>query len=409
MKNLTFEELLDKLEKALTRIEALEKENATLRARLNMNSSNSSLPPSTDRFTKKKDRSLRKKSNKSSGGQIGHKGYTLNKVQKPDSIVDLELNICPHCKEKASAEFPSNVTNPTQYGANIRALITNLNIYHALPYNKIQELLKDIFNLNLSQGTIANTLKKAYVSLEKVENFFKEELKKVEFLHADETGTKVNGKNHWIHSCSNERYTVLTSHPNRGKKAIEEAGILPNFKGVLSHDCWYAYDCYPQILHSLCWAHFLRELQSIEENTDLEFPAKIREFILDLKEKIENKEEISNEKEMNIWLKYVALIEKGKKEERDTYQTDVLETKKRKSKAFNLLQRLSRYEDVLRFFIERKISIFTNNAAEREIRNIKVKSKIQGAFRSELGSQIYCRIRGYISTMKKMGKINILR
>ena len=326
MKNLTFEELLDKLEKALARIEALEKENATLRARLNMNSSNSSLPPSTDRFIKKKDRSLRKKSNKSSGGQIGHKGYTLNKVQKPDSIVDLELNICPHCntdlqnskiedikirqvfdipeikilvteyrsqvktcphcKEKASAEFPNNVTNPTQYGANIRALITNLNIYHALPYNKIQELLKDVFNLNLSQGTIANTLKKAYVSLEKVENFFKEELKKVEFLHADETGTKVNGKNHWIHSCSNERYTVLTSHPNRGKKAIEEAGILPNFKGVLSHDCWYAYDCYPQILHSLCWAHFLRELQSIEENTDLEFPAKIREFILDLKKKL---------------------------------------------------------------------------------------------------------------------------
>lgn len=265
-------------------------------------------------------------------------------------------------------------------------------------------MLKDVFNLNLSQGTIANTLKKAYVSLEKIENFFKEELKKVEFLHADETGTKVNGKNHWIHSCSNERYTVLTSHPNRGKKAIEEAGILPNFKGVLSHDCWYAYDCYPQILHSLCWAHFLRELQSIEENTDLEFPAKIREFILDLKEKIENKEEISNEKEMSIWLKYVALIEKGKKEERDTYQTDVLETKKRKSKAFNLLQRLSRYEDVLRFFIERKISIFTNNAAEREIRNIKVKSKIQGAFRSELGSQIYCRIRGYISTMKKNGE-----
>ena len=54
MKNLTFEELLGKLEKALDRIEVLEKENATLRARFNMNSSNSSLPPSTDRFTKKK-------------------------------------------------------------------------------------------------------------------------------------------------------------------------------------------------------------------------------------------------------------------------------------------------------------------------------------------------------------------
>lgn len=65
---------------------------------------------------------------------------------------------------------------------------------------------------------------------------------------------------------------------------------------------------------------------------------------------------------------------------------------------------MSRYEDVLRFFIERKISLFTNNAAEREVRNIKVKSKIQGTFRSELRNQIYCRIRGYISTMKKNEK-----
>ncbi|WP_373213772.1 IS66 family transposase [Fusobacterium mortiferum] len=315
-----------------------------------------------------------------------------------------QVKICPHCREKAIAKSPSNVTSSTQYGANIKTLITNLNIYHALPYNKIQELLKDIFNLDLSQGTIANTLKKAYVSLEKVENFFKEELKKASILHADETGTKVNGKNYWIHSCSNEKYSVLTSHPNRGKKVIEEAGILPKFNGILSHDCWYAYDCYPQIVHSLCWAHFLRELQSIEENTNLEFPAKIREFILKLKEKVEKKEEFSSEEEINIWLKYMALIEDGKQEERPYYQTDVLEPKKRKSKAFNLLKRLSRYEDVLRFFIERKISLFTNNAAEREVRNIKVKSKIQGTFRSELRSQIYCRIRGYISTMKKNEK-----
>ena len=171
MENLTFEKLLDRLEKALARIEELEKENkllreenAMLKAKLNMNSSNSSLPPSSDRFVKKKDRSLRKKSNKPSGGQKGHKGSTLDKTNNPDFVVDLELcscphcnstlkdteiediktrqvfdipNInvliteyrsqvktCPHCKKKVSSEFPSNVTNPTQYGANIRALIT---------------------------------------------------------------------------------------------------------------------------------------------------------------------------------------------------------------------------------------------------------------------------------------------
>ena len=59
---------------------------------------------------------------------------------------------------------------------------------------------------------------------------------------------------------------------------------------------------------------------------------------------------------------------------------------------------------MLTFFLEKDSSLFTNNAAEREIRNVKIKSKVQGAFRSDLGSEIYCRVRGYIATMKKNGQ-----
>lgn len=437
--------LKKEIEKLKIENEQLKKENAWLRAQLNMNSSNSSLPPSSDRFGKKKDknRSLRKKSSKPSGGQKGHKGSTLNKSDNPDFIVDLELHscphcnstlenidieevktrqvfdipdikvlvteyrsqvkTCPHCKQKSSANFPNNVTHPTQYGANIKALITNLNVYQALPYKRIQEFLEDTFNLHLSEGTIYNTLKKAFYSLEKVEEFFKKELIKSEIAHADETGTKVNGKMQWVHSFSNDKYTLLTSHKNRGKKALEDAGIIPNFNGILTHDCWYAYDSYMHISHALCCAHFLRELQSLEENTELKFPSMIKEFLINLKEKLESGEEISPEEELKIFLKYMELIEEGKREERAYYLTDVLEPKKRKSKAYNLLKRLSRYEDVLKFFLERNASIFTNNAAEREVRNVKIKSKVQGAFRSELGSEIYCRVRSYVATMKKHG------
>ena len=198
-------ELKLQLSKSLARIEELEKENkklkaenAELKARLGMNSSNSSLPPSSNKFVKKKERnrSLRKKSGKASGGQIGHKGSTLEKVNNPDFVVELphdtcphcvaslkdiktdeiktrqvfdipeikinvteyqaHLKICPHCRKKSISQFPENVTHSAQYGPNIKGLILKLNVYHCLPYRRITELLIDVFNLKISEGTIAN-------------------------------------------------------------------------------------------------------------------------------------------------------------------------------------------------------------------------------------------------------------
>lgn len=432
------------VEKLTLKIEELEKENKELRAKLGMNSTNSSMPPSSDMFKKKdkKTKSLRQKSEKSSGGQTGHVGSTLRKIDSPHVVEDIphthcghcnknikkvstdaiktrqvfdipEIEIlateyrvhsktCPHCNKKSQSKFPENVTHEAQYGKNIKSLITNLNVYQAIPYKRIKELLSQIFNVELSEGTIFNTLKKAYENLKPVEDLIKEKLRNADILHADETGTNVNGINNWIHSASNEEATVLYPHRSRGKKAILEADILPSFSGILVRDCWTPYDGFNHFESALCCAHLLRELNSIEENTEFLFPKKIKELLLKMKSLVESKEEIDPILENIYLLKFLSEVNDGFQEEKlkNKSLSSDLESK-RKSKAYNLLRRLNRTEDVLRFFSERNADIFTNNLAERDIRNIKIKNKVSGLFRSKEGLDFHCRIRGYISTVMK--------
>lgn len=442
-------EALEENKKLKKQIEVLMKENAELKARLGMNSTNSSMPPSSDKFSKKKDKtkSLRQKSDKPSGGQQGHKGTTLEKVADPDIVIDIphdncihcnseisavpsdeiktrqvfdipeikilateyrvHSKICPHCAKKSASQFPENITHQTQYGENIKALITNLNVYQALPYKRIKEFLSQFFDLNLSEGTIYNTLRKAYSILESVETQIKDALIKSEIAHADETGSNVDGKNHWIHSFSSDKLTYLFPHPNRGKKAILEAGVLSSFHGILTRDCWSAYDRFNHFTSALCCVHLLRELNYLDESTKFKFPGIIKGLLLEMKNLLESKSEVSELQKSQYYFKYVWAVEEGLLEESianpfHLTQCDKAGRKKR-SKAYNLLKRLERTDDVLRFFLENNPALFTNNAAERDIRNIKIKNKISGVFRSESGLKYHCRIRGYISSVIKNG------
>ncbi|KAF1073193.1 hypothetical protein MKMG_02256 [Methanogenium sp. MK-MG] len=440
---LTVQKQAEIIEKQAEKITELEARIENLEAQLKQNSRNSSRPPSSDLY-KPKPKSLRKKSGKKPGGQKNHTGKTLKLVEDPDEIVShpvstckcgyslqtvepsnivrrqefdippveikvtehqAEVKICPVCGRKNTGEFPPHLNNTTQYGPNFKADVLYLKDDIITSFKKTAKFFKDRYHQQVSQGTIQNICREAYKSLESFESEIKGILLHSPVLHADETGLTVLGLRWWLHTIGNEKLTLYAVHPNRGSKAVNSMGVIPNYNGILVHDFWatyFMYDC----KHSLCNAHIMRELVGIVDGYNQNWAGKMKTLFEDVYDYIFVQNKRNPDKLSEFERAYQNILDEGFGE--NPPPLDHLTCKKRgrkkRSKPSNLLRRLDGYrEDILRFMYNAFVP-FTNNLAERDVRMMKVQQKISGTFRSVEGAEIFCRIRGYISTVRKNGK-----
>lgn len=419
----------------LEKIAQLEAENAELRRRLGMDSSNSDKSPSSDGYKKKPVKpGLPKDKNGSKGGQEGHKGNTLKRVEQPDhvqlhvprqcqccgrqftsdeiqifqsrQVFDLpepKLEVTEHrlgqvecCGILQFGEYPVEVTASVQYGPRVRALITKLSVDHKMPLKPISQLFEDMYGSELNSATIEDTLARGYNLAEAIESQSRASLREAATVHFDETGLRVEGQLHWLHTASTETYTHLFIHEKRGGDALNsETSVLKDFTGTAVHDCWSPYFNFKDARHVLCGAHLLRELAGLEESGSL-WAGEMREFLFDLYKMprpIRAKEEVRKH--------YHILLELAELEEPSPQPGK--RGKPKQSAGRNLLNRLRKHEDgVLAFALEPAVP-FTNNQAERDLRPAKVKLKICGGFRTVEGGAVYARIQALISTLRKRG------
>ena len=312
---------------------------------------------------------------------------------------------CLNCGTKNNPKFPEKVKQPVSYGANLQSFVTYLSVQNHIPYNRIAAFVSDFFQCNMSEGTVYNILNRAYEALEETEVSIKNTLIASPQIHADESGYYVEKSRKWIFTYSTKKYTYYDFHEKRGKEAMDSTDLLPNFKGIVTHDCWKSYDKYDKCLHSFCNAHFLRELNGITENTNFKFPEKIKATLLEMKKLVDTGASISKESRDLMISRYFSELTKGFEEELKANPLTIIKTgkkgRKKQSPAKNLLLRLSRIPEVLGFFIKPGLIPFDNNLAERDIRMVKVKQKVSGLHRSNHGAKQFCRIRGYISTIIK--------
>ena len=429
-------------------IQKQELEIAELKEKLNKNSKNSSKPPSSDGLNKPQPKSLRKSSDKKQGAQKGHKGSGFSITQKPDEIIPhmpdackncssfgkcskscviaekrYEVDVvvqtkvilhqamsveCPKChNEILKGDFPTHIKSTTQYGQNLQALVIALNTIGMVSINRTHEILSDLFCIPISTGTIHKMVTECAKKILPIIKVIKERLIASPIVHFDETGTRVDNKTQWVHNASNSKYTYLTVEEKRGYKGMESSGILPKYIGIAVHDCWASYWKYSNVTHAICCAHLLRELTGIKENDPTQVWAqKMIDLLLDMKKQRDktvfmSKEGLSYYYTHGFHKKYQSIIEEARELNPISEKVPGKRGRQGKGKIRALIERFFDNEASVCLFTQNFNVPFDNNQAERDVRMVKVKTKVAGCFRTLEGAQSFMTIMSYLGTAKK--------
>jgi transposase len=319
-----------------------------------------------------------------------------------------QIKTCPHCGILNKAFFPESVKHPVQYGPNLLASAIYFKNHHFIPYERISGLFSDVMGIKICSATIIRAERECFRNLEEFENVVREKLITSPVINCDETGMKIKGKRHWLHVASNDKYTCYLAHPKRGSEAMDAMEILPEFKGTAVHDGWKPYNVYG-CDHALCNAHLQRELTGIEENYKQQWAKEMNELLTEMKKYTDEcKEQVKDldfEQIKALEERFNTIIIKGIEENPPSLNPEKQgkRGKNPKTKARNLLDRFIEHkEQILRFLNDLGVP-FENNQAERDIRMMKLQQKISGTFRTIQGAETFCRIRAYISTIRKNG------
>jgi transposase len=443
-------ELLASKDRRIAELEALV---AELLRRLGLDSTNSSKPPSSDGLKKRPraPRSLRGKSGKKSGGQEGHAGDTLLQVAEPDFVVAHEVRACQrccspldpksriavekrqvfdlperlllvtehqasvhrcaHCRWVTKAAFPEGVASPAQYGGRFKAAAVYMNVQQMIPEDRTAQAMSDMFGAPLvcPASVVAWVAKKAE-ELTPVYERIGERVAAEKVRCLDETGYRIGGKLHWLHTTSSVCFTFY--------RAGEKRGDIPrNLKGgVIVHDHFKPYNGLLDVYHAFCNAHILRELEALIEFEKEPWAELMRAVLREANVAVRaareaGKKALPPEQVEAFVERYWAAVRMGLRHHRGL---PALETKsktrgRRKQRpGHNLLDRLKKFKaETLRFLTDFDVP-FTNNLAEQDLRMMKVKMKISGCFRTLEGARIFALLRSVVSTARKQ-RYNILQ
>ena len=402
-------------------IKTLQEKIARLEESLNLDSKISSKPPSTDLIKKSEQKKLqldadRTTTKRKPGGQPGHEGKTRKGFGRFDRIEILCPKVCPNCGGTHFATAPLNVevqqvaqfvANPIEIveyhrhdnqcthcgtacaadwsqemipgqdlGVRLQALIGWLGNYGHMPYAKIRELLFELGQIDIGEGTLVATNERVAQAIAPPIKALSKWLQKEQpNVHVDETPWSVKGVKEWLWVVANQTFCLFHAADTRSRVELEQM-LSSEYRGVLSSDDFSVYNGYRAAAQQKCLAHLRRHFLRLIQRPGRDNSSIGNMFVDLIDDAFDNYREFLASNDLKQYTDWATQFKLNLSNALQRW------IPKASATALNLLLKLRDKYDQWWYFLDYPEVPPDNNLAERSLRLAVTKRKISGGSRS---------------------------
>jgi transposase len=297
---------------------------------------------------------------------------------------------CVGCGQQQIAEVPLGMEPGSPFGNRIAAMVTTMRYSHGISYRRMQQMMSEVFGVEISEGAIANILTRVKGQLEsEVENIL-QAIRSSRLVCSDETSARVNGKNQWEWVFQNEQVCFHIIRPSRGGDVIAEV-MGDHQPQVWVSDLFSAQKTNPATEWQVCLAHQLRDCQYGIDAGDKIFSGRMKKLIL---------------RAFVLQRRWADLAESTRYQYRCRLYRDleaVLALLPTQEDGVRLRKRYLELRGNLFLFLDDPTIPPTNNSSEQALRWSVIFRKITNGFRSDWGRDLFAMIRSIVNTGYRQG------
>jgi len=297
---------------------------------------------------------------------------------------------CPHCHQRYESPVPVGLEPGSPFGPRIASVVTYLRYSHAVSYQRLCQLMAELYGLTLSEGAMANLLRRTHASLAAPISQIQARLRQSRLVCSDETSARVQGKNQWEWVFQNEQVCLHVIRPSRGKVVIDEA-MAHHRPQVWVSDLFSAQKAHPAEHWQVCLAHQLRDCQYAIDAGDDYFAPRMKRLLLRAIALQRRRHRLA----ASTVKQYCSRLRGGLRE--------ILNLKPKQTEGQRLLKRYQQIRSHLLLFLEDETVPPTNNSSEQALRWSVVFRKVTHGFRSNWGAELFAQVRSLINTAQRQG------